>query len=853
MKRPTAAAAGLWVIGYVLAANLRYFPYGWIVLFCCVLAGTVQHIFRLPGKKAVISLILACGAFVYFQWADHRNQTAALPEQKTVHDMDGTEASLEGVADAPADVDGDRASFVLNVRTWEWDGYPAYGLHERVQVTVRLLKQEEQETAARWQRGDRVKLRGTVSLPSEARNFGGFDYRSYLRMQHIHWQVSVKGTDTVSAASPSSFGWNLLRWNDRLRSALGHRLEGLFPGEEAGYMKGLLIGLRDDLDPEQFRRFSRLGLTHILAISGLQVAVFTGIVLWILRKAGLTRETNLTVTMLLLPFFILLTGSSPSVVRAGLMAMAALYASRKQILGDGIQLLSGAGLAMLIWNPYFLTDVSFQLSFLVTLGLMMWASKINGLLPLRNRSLRGAIAVTLTATLVSFPLTVYYFNQFSPMSLPANLLLVPFISFVVTPFGSAALAADFVLPIAGEWLSSVTSWANRFSFWVIGLMSGINGLQLIWPSPSLWWIAGYYVLFGAGIHALWQRSLLQQDQKDGIRLEVNMEQREKSWAYASAAALLALLLLLGYGFSPYRWTQRGEGTVAVLDVGQGDSIWIRTPEGRHMLVDGGGTVSFRKPGEEWKERRDPYEVGRKVVVPLLKQRGVHRLDYVVVSHEDADHIGGLQAVIEEIPVGRVLFNGTIKSGEAAEKFFRAALERKIPLVPVRQGMDLQIDGATAIHILSPAPDSAGSLITAEKQNEETVVFVMDMFRSRFLLTGDIDMDTEKKIIGGLAEGSDAANTTANNNRRPVDVLKVAHHGSKTSTSVEWLDYWKPKVSVISVGERNVYGHPNPDVIERLEQAGSFVRRTDREGEVQFSVTRDGLKLRTKLANEERTH
>lgn len=841
MKRPMAAAAGLWVIGYAIAMNIRYFPYGWIVLLCFLLAGTAVFMFRLTGKQAVLCLILASCAFVYFQWMDHRNQTEALPDQKTVHDLDGTEASLEGIVAAPAEVDGDRASFVMNVRTWTWDGYPAYSLQERVQVTVRLMKQEEQETAAHWKRGDRVKLRGNIVLPSEARNFGGFDYRKYLRMRNIHWQVNVKGADAVSAAPPSFIGWNLLRWNDELRSALGSRLEGLFPGEEAGYMKGLLIGLRDDLDPEQFRRFSRLGLTHILAISGLQVAVFTGIVMWILRKAGLTRETNLTVTMLLLPFFILLTGSSPSVVRAGLMAMAALYALRKQILGDGIQLLSGTGLVMLVWNPYFLADVSFQLSFLVTLGLMLWVPKIDAVLPVRNKPLRGALAVTLTATLVSFPLTIYYFNQFSLVSLPANLLLVPFISFVVSPFGSAAFAADLVLPQAGVWLAAVTSWANRLSFWVIGWMSDFNGLQMIWPSPPLWLVAAYYVLLGLGLHALWRRALLRQDLNDGIRLEAHLDQKKKRLAYGSAAAFLALLLFLVYGYSPYRWTQRGEGTVAVLDVGQGDSIWIRTPEGRHLLLDGGGTVSFRKPGEEWKERRDPYEVGRKTVVPLLKQRGVHRLDYVVVSHEDADHIGGLQAVIEDIPVGAVLFNGTLKAGKAAETFFRAALERNIPLVPVRQGMDMQIDGATAFHFLSPAPDRIDGVVTTDKQNEETVVFVMEMFRSRFLFTGDIDTNTENNIL-------DQSNAKKED---PVDVLKIAHHGSKSSTSEEWLAYWKPKVSVISVGERNVYGHPNPNVLERLEQAGSSIHRTDREGEIQFSVRRDGLMLRSKLGGKDR--
>lgn len=341
---------------------------------------------------------------------------------------------------------------------------------------------------------------------------------------------------------------------------------------------------------------------------------------------------------------------------------------------------------------------------------------------------------------------------------------------------------------------------------------------------------------------------------------------------------VCLLVLLGFAYQPDVFNRQGE--VDFLNVGQGDSILIRTPTHRVLLVDGGGTLSFVKKGEEWRLRKDPYEVGRKLLVPLLKRRGIHAIDYLIVSHEDADHIGGLQAVLEEIPVKRLLFNGTLKESSNAKKLFRLALDRHIPLYPVHGGMKLQVDDFTELTFLYPAAEAAQAptdsnvLHVENQQNAYCVVFWMRMYRSTFLFTGDMDQAAEAEIVQGnpLAEirkmepgsggwgrddgsvnaargwGGNPTDTTGDGtDARPrIDVLKVAHHGSKTSTSEAWLDYWKPLTAVISVGKNNVYGHPNPQVLERLQSEASAVYRTDLDGEVQFRVDPDGLRVRKKF-------
>jgi competence protein ComEC len=299
------------------------------------------------------------------------------------------------------------------------------------------------------------------------------------------------------------------------------------------------------------------------------------------------------------------------------------------------------------------------------------------------------------------------------------------------------------------------------------------------------------------------------------------------------------ILFLWYGYDPDRFDR--DGKIQFIDVGQGDAILVRTPQGRHMLIDGGGTLSFRKPGEEWKERRDPYEVGKKLLVPLLKQRGVHRIDWLVVSHQDQDHMGGLLAVVEQIPVRNVLMNGTWKGNETSRKLFESAMNKGAAIVTAPESGRLPVDRFTELTVLSAGGKQP--LRVAEEQNGESLVLLMRMQDSRFLFTGDMRAEDEHSVLAYLSGGRKVA---GDETFPPIDVLKIAHHGSKTSTTGEWLSYWKPKVSVISVGHKNVYGHPNPGVVERLEQSGTEIRRTDLDGEIVFTVTDEGLRIGNKL-------
>ncbi|WP_052488056.1 DNA internalization-related competence protein ComEC/Rec2 [Gordoniibacillus kamchatkensis] len=837
MRRPLLWYAVAWIVGAAAAGSAWFVlprPASLWIALGAVMAAAAIWLCKLPRANMLVVPLLAAAAFGYGEWRDGRNVTAIVDAAATdTGALSGIEATALGRIVSPVDVDGDRASFEFEAHELRLgDSGTPIALRERMRVNVRLLAQQEQAAARQFERTDRVEVSGILLRPEPGRNFGGFDYREYLRRHHIHWLLSVKGIAHVErSAAGSQLGTDrLLLWSDRLRAALAAKMDSIFPADQSGLMKSMLIGWQEDMDPEQYRQFSKLGLTHILAISGMNVAIFLGLLFAVLKRLRLTRESTLLVGIAAMPGYVLLTGASPSIVRAGIMSMMALYAARRGWLKDGLHLAALAAWAMLVWEPYYLYDVGFQLTFAITAALLAGVPRIARLLPIRKEALRQAAAITIVSQLVSFPITVYYFNVFSLLSWLANALFVPVFGTLLFPASLVSLLLGLVWMPLGRVSGALTGFLSRWTLWAIDRLAAVDGFQLIWPTPSPLWIAAYFATLALLLAALTRRFAPRDyEPPPGTAAQPSV------WPVAACAAALALLLV--YGYTPDRFSRTA--TVEFLDVGQGDAALIRTPSRKYILVDGGGTLSFRKPVDDWKERRNPFEVGRSVVVPLLQQRGVHKLDMVIATHEDQDHIGGLQAVAEQIPIGRFAFNGTLKPGATAERLFRTLLDRGVSLVPARRGSVWQADAETKLTVLAPGENSE-KLRIADKQNNESVAFTLELYGRRFLFTGDMEAPEEEDILH-----SPAVSTTPT---APIDVMKIAHHGSKTSTTSAWLDRWRPQLAVISVGARNSYGHPSGVVLQRLWTARIPAVRTDLSGGVRFVVAPQQFRFETKLKN-----
>lgn len=893
VHRPVVLIAICWLLGIYFANVLSVGQA--IVLFIGIgaLLPLLIKTRLLTVLFAVSGMLVIAVSFVVFMLYDQAQGSQLVsyvqPEGSVSSNAEEAlklEGAATGIIHTTPELDGDRVQFQLSLQTWSNanSSFTAEALQELVLVNVKLVHKDEQELARQWKQGQFVSIQGSLEEPSTASNFGAFDYKSYLKTKHVYWLLQAKGASALHIDDTDRHR-SLAEWprmiTAKLEAYRQHSAElyrQLFTSDESSYLEGLVLGLRSGLDPEIEQSFAQLGLTHVLAISGLHVGVFVGSCLLLLRLCRLTHETSLLIVICLIPIYVLFTGASPSVIRAGVMSMLSLIGLRQGWLRDGLHLLSAALLLMLWWEPYYALDVSFQLSFAVTTGLIIGVSPARRLLPSRwPEWLRSSIAVTVVAQLVSFPLTIYYFNQISILSLLTNFVLVPFISLIVLPLASIALA---IAVISVEWARPaawIISQCDQLTFVLVDWLAQLEGTSIIWPKLPLWWMAAYYLALGLLLHtrALWesdhQFTSSQAAGDDTVPLDEFIHApivRRRQWGLRVVipCSLLVLILMIGYTAD-----RPADTIVSFLDVGQGDSTLIQTASGRNILIDGGGTISFYKSGDEWKTRRKPYEVGESRLVPLLKQRGVRHLDAVILTHGDTDHAGGLRAVLKHISVDRLIMNGTWKSSSVLTELYQLALEHQIPISSWDSMDSWIIDDETRLHVLSPIyePDARRAfnvdkqesrvLIEESDQNEVSLVLLLTIQPSTsdndqtysMIFTGDAGSQEEKAIL--YAEELELKMTDMNRTKdslavpwpKQLDVLKVGHHGSKTSTSASWVERWKPMISTISAGKNNRYGHPDDRIVDRLKRSGSSIYRTDEHGEIQVKVTERGLKLRVK--------
>lgn len=419
------------------------------------------------------------------------------------------------------------------------------------------------------------------------------------------------------------------------------------------------------------------------------------------------------------------------------------------------------------------------------------------------------------------------------------------------PIGAVALLLAIPWESGGRLLAYASHYANNWTFELVDQLSRIDTFRTIWASPPIWWVAAWLIWLGAmfQVISVWTGREAAARAEAAAASEatvplgeaadfIMIKDRNRKVSISCYTLIFLAIMMLSYAYKPDLLNHAA--TVSFIDVGQGDAIHIRTPSGKHILIDGGGTLSFRKPGEEWRERRDPFEVGRKVLVPLLIKRGVHEIDILVISHLDSDHIRGLKAVLETIPVRSIWWNGTVKEAEDAQQLLSQALALKIPMYGVNAGMKHQLDQETEISILWPLAKAGPEVVKLKEQNESSVVLAIRLYKSVFLFSGDINSETERAIIR-----NEHRQSSPDSMKAALSVMKAAHHGSRFSTSEEWLAYWSPLGAVVSAGAMNSYGHPHPDVLSRLAGTRTAIWRTDKDGEVRFTVTVGGLYIYNK--------
>lgn len=597
----------------------------------------------------------------------------------------------------------------------------------------------------------------------------------------------------------------------RARRAMGAAIDRVLSGGAAAFLQTAVLGERRGVGDDVEAGFRAAGATHVLSVSGLHLAavavIFVVGLRWLLGRIprlALHVDPRAVAAAAAIPavaFFVLLTGEAVATQRAALMLAVALAAALVNRAPSPAATVGAAGLILLLGSPLRLFDVSLQLSLASVAGIALLARAMGprG----RRRDVRGGVAVTwlwrfgaatLSATAVTAPLGAHHFGEVAPASPIGNLLLVPLVELVVVPFGLAGAALASVAPAIGHWPLVVAGLAANLALAVAGFFRAHAPIWLC-RAPNtfetLALVAAFVLaLAGAADRGTQRRRLL----------------------FGAVLALSAATLSLGARELARR--ANPDLRITFVDVGQGDAALVEAPGGHTLLIDGGGSFD------------GSFDTGERVIEPLLRARGIDRLDLVALSHPHPDHLNGLQRVLERFSVDRLWTSGDDGHNPDYARLLATARRRGVAL-PVPGPLAL---GALAVTPLGPWLDDRIGAPAGLSVNDASLVLRLAFAGRGAIFPGDLEADGEGELVGRRTLGAAVA----------ADVLKVPHHGSKTSSTPELVAAVAPSIAVISLGWQNRFHFPDAGVVARYTARGTQVLRTDRNGAITVTVTPAGV-------------
>ena len=688
-----------------------------------------------------------------------------------------------------------------------WDACYATG-------ELQLLSDSTQRVSAkfriRFQRlmplryGKRITLTGVLEQPQGKRNPGGFDYRAYLARQGVDGIIDAKGLLRIGEQG----GFLPLRWIEALRIRTEQVIDTIYtdagtvkPSLHAQLLKGILLGKRSDLPTETLDIFRNSGTFHVLAVSGLHVGLVALFCYFGFSRFRLPQKAICLLTIAAVLVYACLIGFRPSVFRASLMAILFLFATVIDRDADLFNLLAFAALVLLLLNPLQVWDVGFQLSFVAVASIVYFVPKMEK--PLRrlwengddasaiptkfkNDAVKWLILsyfVTLAAQIGTTPLIAYHFFRTYPLGIIVGPFAVGLVSLIVA-IGMVSVCVGFIwIPLAK--LLALLNHAIISVFLVlIDLFGQTWGVVKL--TPPTFGIFVLYIAFFFGI--------------------ANWRYIRGQWRLASLVGLSVVAIWMWDA----AFQEKGRLLeVVTLDVGQGDAAFVRFPDNRTVLIDGGVQRTYY---DKMKQKQVDYDVGKRVVEPYLDFRGVRKLDMVVLTHPDSDHGGGLGYILQNFEVGHVLGISDIPIDAQTHRRLHAIVKATgIPYSFPYAGK-IELTPTTALNLLHPIDAASTNLLDRDK-NDDSLVIKLTYGEVDILFTGDIGKEAEARLI---ASGQDLRS----------EVLKVPHHGSRTSSSAPFIDAVQPRYAIFSLGQNSLYQFPHPDVVTRYRERGCIMFRTD---------------------------
>lgn len=678
-----------------------------------------------------------------------------------------------------------------------------------VEIREQTLKESKfiiyDKSMEKVETGKLISAKGKISFYESARNPGNFDQKLYYERQGIHACLWTEKTVTAGGST-----WKLMEsladfrrhWKEMLFKVLGER--------QGAVLCGIMLGDKTDIEPEVKELYQVNGVGHILAISGLHLS-FIGIGMYtILRRITGSCTAGGIAGICFLVLYILMAGVTVSAVRAAVMFMFRVGADMSGRHYDAPTALAFAALTVLLWRPLYIGDGGFWLSFGAVAGVI-------AILPLFRGRFRGrvyeGICAGISIQLAIFPVLLYYFFEFPLYALLLNIVIIPLMT-VLLSLGITGSAAAVVLHCPGTAILSGCKIILQFYEWVCRLAAEFPAARVITGRPPVASIVFYYLVLCGIVHIWSRKKSKKQGTGNGKRIARNVILS----VFIGTTAFLALLL-------PNQLQNRGGLTVTMLDVGQGDGIFLKSPEGVTYFVDGGSS--------------DIKQAGKYRIEPFLKVQGVGVLDYIFISHGDSDHLSAVREMIARGSMGIRIKHIVLPIQKTWDDNLRTlakeAEESGVKVLVMEQGQKIQ-DNKLAIRCLYPGRSYEG-----ESGNPASMVLAVSFGQFDMLFTGDVEGEGEKELEEILNKEGKASR---------FDILKVAHHGSKNSTSDTFLNAAEPSYAFISAGQNSRYGHPHKETIERLKEKNCRIYSTAESGAVTVNTNGSSMHISTFLSGKQ---
>ena len=657
-----------------------------------------------------------------------------------------TSQELEGII-TKYEIDGDKLTLNINAK-------------EKIIINYYFKTKEELNTLKKEIKlGDTYYVKGIFNKPVNNTIPNLFNYKKYLKRKRIYYIVIANSTKKTKN-NTSIFYF--------LKNKIKSRIENI---DKLGYLETFILGENDNVTTKSLENFRLNGISHLFSISGMHVSLLVGIIMFFLNKVSYNNFYKYSIVIIILIFYLFLTGISSSILRTTIMTITVIINKLFNLKIKKIDIMLIVLIIAITINPFIIFEIGFQFSYVISLSLNIISQKINK----TKNGLSKNLITSLICFIVSFPICIYHFQQVNFLSIILNLIMIPLVSVVIFPLS----IITFIVPsfynlytITINILESINNFA-----------SNINIFTITFTKPSLIIVMLYYILI--------------------ILIILNKK-----------TILFFIIAIIIHKYYPYL---DNKITSTIIDVGQGDSILIKYPYNKsNILIDTGGITTYNNK-EEWMIRENNYSISNDKIIPYLKSIGINKLDYLIISHGDYDHMGEAINLVENFKVEKVIFNCG-EFNELEKDLIEVLDKKKIPYYSCIK--ELNID-KNKLYFLNNKDYG--------NENDNSSVIYTELNNYKFLFMGDAGVEVEEDLIEKY-------------NLKDIDVLKVGHHGSKTSSGKKFINEINPKYSIISVGKNNRYGHPNKEVLFNLEN--SKIYRTDQDGSIMFKIKNNKLKIET---------